>query len=312
METLGTLHASVEAIISFAAGWAGFAAIYLCRDRKGGVYRVVGSRDGSGFTTLFEVTAKSVNDRPSGMAAESEGYVWVSKENTVSRYAATGASTGTCFSVPTAQRSRDPFDKRAPPTYILALQCLGDRLLFVQQRWLDFITSKDTLQVYDMKSGDCSLLARHITAKNGFAVLSNGSTEVGKVLFINSSNSLCQLDLGSKEVKVLAAAFPHPTARLFSGPGTLAALLVPGKLIDPAGSSLYSCSVEGKLQRLRSGLTVAHDMLAVNKAGDVLFFQPHPDNKELLSLVCLRSALPPQVPPQTQPDLLQCKRNRTH
>ncbi|KAL6759453.1 hypothetical protein V8C86DRAFT_3198251 [Haematococcus lacustris] len=97
-----------------------------------------------------------------------------------------------------------------------------------------------------------------------------------------------QLDLVSKEVKVLAAAFPHPSARLFSGPGALAALLVGDTQKGPAGSSLYSCSAEGELQLLRSGLTVAHDMLAVNKAGDVLFFQPHPDNKALLSLVCIR------------------------
>ncbi|KAL6759450.1 hypothetical protein V8C86DRAFT_3091346 [Haematococcus lacustris] len=262
METLGTLHASVEAIISFAADWAGFAALYLCRDQKGGVYRVVGSRDGSGFTTLFEVTAKSMNKGPSGMAADSEGYIWVAKKDRVSRFTATGGSTGTRFSVQTAQTAHP--GQRAPLANVSALQCLED----------------------------------------------SSSIKGGKVLFMSSSYSLCQLDLGSKEVKVLAAAFPHPSARLFSGPGPLAALLVPGKHNDPVGSSLYSCSEEGELQLLRSGLTVAHNMLAVNKVGDVLFFQPHAHNKELLSLVCIRSALPPQVAPQVAPDLKPGKRNR--
>ncbi|GFH22351.1 hypothetical protein HaLaN_19804 [Haematococcus lacustris] len=115
----------------------------------------------------------------------------------------------------------------------------------------------------------------------------------GKVLFISGSNSLCQLNLLSKKVKMLALDFPHPSARLFSGTSTLAALLVPATRKGHAGSTLYSCSAEGELQLLRSGLTVAHDMLAVNKAGDVLYFQPHPDKKELLRLVWLRSVLSP-------------------
>ncbi|KAL6759451.1 hypothetical protein V8C86DRAFT_3091347 [Haematococcus lacustris] len=170
----------------------------------------MGSRDGSGFTTLFELTVEQPKHVPQGMAADSEGCIWVAKENTISRFTAMGASTGKSYSVPTPQTGQ--YETSAPIVYTSALQCLDD------------------------------------------------STEGGKVLFMTSSKSLCQLDLGSKEVK------------------------------------------EGELQLLRSDLIVAHDMLAVNKAGDVLFFQPHPDNKKLLSLMCLRVSRAGLHQPQlTQP-----------
>ncbi|KAJ9514344.1 hypothetical protein QJQ45_012265 [Haematococcus lacustris] len=313
METLGSLYTPVDVMPSFTADCAKFAALCLCKDKRDGDWHAMGSRDGSGFTTLFELTVEQPKHGPRGIAADSEGYIWVAKEDTISRFTAMGASTGKSYSVPSPQTVHSKAS--APVVHVSALQCLDDRLFFSEctvtfTEYYALGSDIYSLHVYNVKTGACSLLVRHLNGHGGFAVLSNGSTEAGKVLFMNSSNSLCQLDLGSKEVRVLAAAFPYPTARLFSGPGPLAALLVPASRKGPAGSCLYSCSAEGELQLLRSGLIVAHDMLAVNKAGDVLFFQPHPDNKELLSLVCIRSALPPQVPPQTQPDLLQGKRMR--
>ncbi|KAJ9514341.1 hypothetical protein QJQ45_012262 [Haematococcus lacustris] len=269
MDTHGTLHAPVGSIISLTANCAGYAVLCLCKDQLGSDSTVMGSRDGRCFETLFELTSES-----HGMAADREGCIWVAQGNKALQYNTSGAITGNHFSLPNAYCFT--------PSTFTAVQRVNDRFYYVDSNRVN-----ESLRVHDTKSQSCSLLVKHVRSCTGFAVFPsffNG----GKVLFISSSNSLCQLDLLSKKVKVLALDFPHPSARLFSGPGTLAALLVPAARKDPAGSSLYSCSAKGKLQLLRSGLTVAHDMLAVNKAGDVLYFQPHPDKKELLRLVWLR------------------------
>ncbi|KAJ9514342.1 hypothetical protein QJQ45_012263 [Haematococcus lacustris] len=281
MDTNGTLHAPVASIISLAADCAGYAVLCLCKDGKDGDSNVIGSRDGAGFATLFEMTSES-----HGLAADPEGLIWIAQGNIARRYYPTGAITSTCLSLPNASCFTP---STFTPSTFTAVQRINDSFFYI-----DSNTVKEALRVYDTKSRVISLLVKHVRPFNLFAVYTSGSTNCGKVLFISSSNSLCQLDLGSKEVKVLMVSFPHPSARFFSGPGPLAAMLVPDPSQPPATSSLYSYSEEGKLQLLRSGLTVAHNMLAVNKAGDVLFFQPHPDKKELLRLVRLRSALPPQ------------------
>lgn len=269
MEALGTLYTPVRGVVGFAADGDGLAALSLCTGLDGRDTCLVGSRDGSGFARLVDLDVVS-----RGIAPDSEGCLWITQGRTVKQLTATGAATGKHFIVP---ESHCGYGGTAS-----ALQFIQDRMLIFTG------TLNSTMYMYDTKSQSCSQLAQHVSPEHGLAVIPNNEGIRVKVLFISKSGSLCQLDLASKEVKVLALKSPHPSARLFSGPGPLAALLVPGTYGDPTGSSLYSCSVEGELQLLRSGIDVAHDMLAVNKAGDVLFFQPHPDMKELNRLVCLR------------------------
>ncbi|KAL6759452.1 hypothetical protein V8C86DRAFT_3091348 [Haematococcus lacustris] len=240
METLGTLHAPVEAVLGLAANCAGYTAIALCVGKgRSGCY-LTGSRDGSGFATLFKPTAE-----PASIAADSDGHICIAQGNTITRLTALGATTGSSFSVAPTHTGKNP-----PFVEVPTLQCLASD----------------------------SLLAEHVEPR-GFALFPVEGSQAGKVLFISGSNSLCQLDLGSKEVK------------------------------STATSSLYSCSEEGELQLLRSGLVVTDNMLAVNKDGDVLFFQPHPDNKALLSLVQLRSVLPSnQADEESKVDIVHVKR----
>ncbi|KAL6759449.1 hypothetical protein V8C86DRAFT_1283887 [Haematococcus lacustris] len=296
METLGTLHMPVKEMLGLVADGAGCVALSLGADTDEGEWHVLRSRDGFGFAILSQLTATAQS-----IAADSEGHIWIAQDSVVTRLTASGASTGTSFSVRPARTGKTP-----PYAAVLAMQCVNNVLYFITSSTAEH-GSQGALETYDISSGTCSTLTKHVSSKNGFAVFCCADeSHNGKVLFISNSNSLCQLDLGSKEVEVLLVRCPYPSARLFSGPGPLAALLVPDLSQSPSTSSLYSCSEEGELQLLRSGLVVTSNMLAVSKAGDVMFFQPHWDNKELSSMVRLHcpGMLSPSTPRQVKPLLL--------
>ncbi|GFH12525.1 hypothetical protein HaLaN_08231 [Haematococcus lacustris] len=99
-------------------------------------------------------------------------------------------------------------------------------------------------------------------------------------------NNLCQLDLGSQEVKVLDAALPNPSARLCPGESS-GALLVPGWW---GRSQVHACTSEGELARRTSwfwGLSVVDSMLAVSSGGDTLLWVKDKKNPHLLKLARL-------------------------
>ncbi|KAL6745200.1 hypothetical protein V8C86DRAFT_3151509 [Haematococcus lacustris] len=287
MEMLGMLYAPVGAVLDLAVDCTGFTVVSLHEGRMRREVYLMGSRDGSGFSTLPPLTAQS-----DSITADTEGHIWLSQGMNVTRLTASGASTDSRFSVHTGIPLAS--------TQVLAMQCVADNRFYYITKYECMGQTWATLDMYKVNDGSRDQLAQHVSHTHGFAVFPNVDDKGTKVLFISKSESLCQLDLGSREVRVLVVDFTHTSARLFSGPGPLAALLVPDPSQSPPTSSLYSCSEEGELQLLRSGLVVADNMLAVNKAGDALFFQPHQVKKELLNLVRLRSALPPRSIPASE------------
>ncbi|KAJ9514347.1 hypothetical protein QJQ45_012269 [Haematococcus lacustris] len=274
MELLGTCYVPAKNVLGFATDDPRFAVVALITEcnSKGGA-TVVGSLDGASFRKLFKLDYE-----PSGFTVDSGGCFWLTQKNIVKRYTAKGEIIrGEGFRIPQAD---------TVSAVVTALHCLGDKLYILRKSGSRQTTDGQTreqsvLMEYDMVDGSLSVVAEHLAADCRIAVF-----PCGRVFFISTSRSLCQLNLGSKEVKVLDSSFPHPSARLFPGESG-GALLVPGWW---GRSQVHSCTSKGKLAPRTSwfgGLPVNDGMLAVNSSGDILFWVKDKKNPQLLELMRL-------------------------
>ncbi|KAJ9514808.1 hypothetical protein QJQ45_028470 [Haematococcus lacustris] len=148
--------------------------------------------------------------------------------------------------------------------------------------FIAFLTG--VLCAMDTTSGAIKVMANHVKSTGGMAVLPAAQ----KLLFISSRNSLCQLDLQSRECQVITPSVWPGGGRLLTGNDQLALLIVP----CTGGSNFFSCSVQGELRHLRC---VQHSAVSpdyrLNSRGDLLFFERR--GKELARLSCLPALLPP-------------------
>ncbi|GFH22353.1 hypothetical protein HaLaN_19806, partial [Haematococcus lacustris] len=116
----------------------------------------------------------------------------------------------------------------APEAVVTALHCLGNKLYVLKKSGNKKTAvgpnqQQSVLLEHDMMDGSLRVVAEHLASDCRIAVFPSG-----RVLYFTTSHSLCQLDLGSKEVKVLDSSFPHPSASLFPGESG-GALLGPGR-----------------------------------------------------------------------------------
>ncbi|KAJ9514346.1 hypothetical protein QJQ45_012268 [Haematococcus lacustris] len=292
MQLLGTCHVPAKSVLGLATDDPRFAVVALITEcnSKGGA-TVVASRNGSSFRTLFKLDYE-----PSGFTVDGKGCFWLATKKVVKRYTAEGK-------IINGKGFRISKKKAGPETVVTALHCLGDKLYVLKKSTNKKTTVGQTqeqsvLMECHMVHGNPKVVAEHLASDCRIAVFPHG-----KMLFISTSRSLCQLDLGSKEVKVLAAAFPHPSASLFPGESG-GALLVPGWW---GRSQVHSCSSEGKLARRTSwfwGLPVVDSMLAVSSCGDILFWVKDKENPQLLKLMRLPAPFVYKKGTTTSPEVI--------
>ncbi|GFH22352.1 hypothetical protein HaLaN_19805 [Haematococcus lacustris] len=159
--------------------WTKFVVIALITECNS---KECNSKGGASFNKLFKLDYE-----PSGFTVDGEGRIWLAQKNVVKRYTAEGKI------IPPAETV-----SAAPEAVVTALHCLGDKLyMLVDKKSTPGQNQEQSvLMEHDMVNGSSKVVAEHLAADCRIAVLPNG-----KVLFMTSSNRLCQLDLGSKEVK---------------------------------------------------------------------------------------------------------------
>lgn len=129
----------------------------------------------------------------------------------------------------------------------------------------------------------CKLLANNVKADGGLALF----PATKKLVFMSGRNSLCELDVESRECRVITITMLPEGGRLLTGNDQLALLIVP----IAGGSNIFSCSAQGKVCSLRCSRHSAISAdFCLNSRGDLLFFD-QPD-KELPRLSCLLALLP--------------------
>lgn len=132
------------------------------------------------------------------------------------------------------------------------------------------------------------LLTSRVMVTGGLALF----PAANKLLFVSDRASLCELDMESKECRVIIANLEPEACRLRTWNDHHALLTVP----SATGLSFYSCSLEGEVQPLQSTDALAADAdFCVNSRGDVLFFEQGGKNG-LPCLRCLPRLLPPTLP----------------
>ncbi|GFH27845.1 hypothetical protein HaLaN_26229 [Haematococcus lacustris] len=235
MQTLGTCYVPVRNVLGLATDDPRFAVIALITEcNSGGGATVVGSENGTAFRKHFQLDYE-----PSGFTVDGEGCIWLAHKSAVKRYTAEGSIvSGEGFRIPQANMVSAALEtvaihvvevrQRECSTWPNPRAVSANGALYVLKKSSNKKTTvgqtqeQSVLMECHMVHGNPKVVAEHLAADCRIAVFPHG-----KMLFISTSRSLCQLDLGSKEVKVLAAAFPHPSASLFPGESG-GALLVPG------------------------------------------------------------------------------------
>ncbi|KAJ9514609.1 hypothetical protein QJQ45_016335, partial [Haematococcus lacustris] len=206
--------------------------------------------------TLHLLLACSVDFKPSGFVANGTSF-WIAHSKTIMEY----NDTGECLqSIPGPAKAS--FMEILGDTYVIAMTLpVADLTLYFiayNNKWCS------ALYALHEHSKTGKLLANHVETSGGFAIFPAAQT----LLFTNTSNNLCKLDLQSGECRVLKVS-SWLGGRLMSGDDQLALLLVP----EDDGSSCYSCSAEGRLCQL---MNVTHSAVnedfCLNSRGDLLFF----------------------------------------
>ncbi|GFH27609.1 hypothetical protein HaLaN_25961, partial [Haematococcus lacustris] len=160
------------------------------------------------------------------------------------------------------------------------MEFLGDMLYFIAKR----SSQEYALYALNTASQGSSLLAHDVKPSGGLALFATAQ----KFLFISSRNSLCRVDLQSRECQVITPSVWPEGGRLFTGNDQLALHAVP----IAGGINFFSCSADGKMCLL---LNVQHAAVSadyrLNSRGDLLYIEQK--DKELPRICCLPALLPP-------------------
>lgn len=259
IDTLCTMYTPVLKVRGIIADCDGFALV-CCVKEEGVGWVMKRSKTGAGLATLF---CLDYDPTLTGFTANGTGF-WVSHGNVIKQYSARGACLRTI----------------SWPVEASSLEFLGDMLYFIAKR-----SSQERAQyALNTTSQDHSLLAHDVKPSGGLALFATAQ----KLLFISSRNSLCQLDLQSRECQVITPSVWPGGGRLLTGNDKLALLIVP----IAGGSIFLSCSADGKLCSLE---VVPHTAVSagfgLNSRGDLLFIEQK--EKELPRIRCLPALLPP-------------------
>ncbi|KAJ9514805.1 hypothetical protein QJQ45_028472 [Haematococcus lacustris] len=181
---------------------------------------------------------------PTGFASNGTSF-WVAYGNGIMKYNDKGYYMGT-------------ISELANVSY---MECTGNTLYFLAYD----DKGRSALYALDEDSKAIMLLAHHVEPSGGFAIFPADQ----KLLFINTSNNLCELDLQSGECQGLRVSMGPEGGRLLTGNNELALLIV----CNEGGSSCCSCSVQGGLCDLESmSHSAVNGEYCINSQGDLLFF----------------------------------------
>ncbi|KAL6759483.1 hypothetical protein V8C86DRAFT_1285568 [Haematococcus lacustris] len=238
VRTLCTLHAPILNCRGITADCDGYEVV-CCVEEEGVGWVVKRSRAGAGFAMLF-----SVDFEPSGFVANGTSF-WLSNVTSIMEYNAAGE----CLqSIP-------------GPSKASYMEFFGDTLYFLAYD----DKGRSALYALDEDSKAIMLMAHHVEPSGGFAIFPADQ----KLLFTNTSNNLCELDLQSGECQGLRVSLGSEGGRLLTGNNELALLIV----CNEGGSSCCSCSVQGGLCYLESmSHSAVNGEYCINSQGDLLFF----------------------------------------
>ncbi|KAJ9514302.1 hypothetical protein QJQ45_012330 [Haematococcus lacustris] len=193
--TLCTLHAPILNCRGITADCDGYEVV-CCVEEEGVGWVVKRSRAGAGFAMLF-----SVDFEPSGFVANGTSF-WLSNDTSIMEYNAAG---GCLQSIP-------------GPSKASYMEFFGDTLYFLAYD----DKGRSALYALDEDSKAIMLLAHHVEPSGGFAIFPADQ----KLLFTNTSNNLCELDLQSGECQGLRVSMGPEGGRLLTGNNELALLIV--------------------------------------------------------------------------------------
>ncbi|KAJ9511778.1 hypothetical protein QJQ45_022659 [Haematococcus lacustris] len=179
-DTLCTLHAPLLNTLGLVADCDGYA-ITCCVEEEGEGWVVKRSKTGAGFATMFRL---GENDKPTAFAADPEGTIAVAEDNLITTYDFEGNMR----------------DHVAVQGTINCMACLSDgRLIFIADDTMYMANLRAEIEDDFVMVFVAKQLVSHVKPSGGLALFPAAK----KLLFISSRNSLCQLDIESKESRVI-------------------------------------------------------------------------------------------------------------